>query len=388
MTEFIILIASLMSIVALSIDAMLPALGYMGADLGITHPNQAQYIISFIFIGMTIGQLVCGPLSDAIGRKKILYGGLALYAAGSLVSFYATTLEMMLLGRLIQGLGVSGPYVAAVAIVRDKFAGPDMARIMSLVMVIFILVPAIAPTLGQAILLMSSWHAIFLFYIAMAAILTIWLHFRLEETLKPENRITFTPAHLVHGFKEIMKSRVTVCYMICMGICFGSLIGYLNSSQQIFQVQFETGKAFTLYFGGLALVLGVASLLNSRIVAKYGMQNICIRSTIAIIAASALFMIVNLTMVVELWMFMVYAAIIFFSFGLMFGNLNAIAMEPMGHIAGIASAVIGATSSMISLILGIIIGQFYDNTLIPVVTGFLVFNSLSLIMMIHAKRAS
>ena len=347
MTEFIILMASMISIFAISIDAMMPALGIIGQDLQVTHANETQFIISSIFAGSMIGQLVCGPLSDALGRKKVLYGGLVLYALGSAVCYLAQSMEIILLGRVIQGLGVSAPYVTSVAVVRDKYAGRDMARIMSLVMMIFILVPAVAPTIGQGILFLADWRTIFLLYICYAAIIGTWVFFRLEETLKPEDKIKFNVKDIVHGFGIVFKNRITVCYTIAMGFLFGSFIGYLNSCQQIFQVQFGVGNKFALYFGALALVLGVASLVNSRIVQKIGMRFICTESTLCLIAASAIFLVVNLTMDVELWMFLTYATVIFFFFGLMFGNLNAIAMEPMGHIAGIASAVTGAVSSCI-----------------------------------------
>lgn len=386
MNEFIILMASLMSIVAISIDAMLPALGTIGHDLGVSDPNQAQYIIAFLFVGMTLGQLLSGPISDAIGRKKILYYGLALYCVGSVVCYLSTSMDAMLIGRLIQGVGVSGPYVSAVAIVRDKFHGREMARIMSLVMVIFILVPTVAPTLGQGILFFGSWRLIFLLYIILSIMLTIWLAFRLEETLAPENRIPFRLGNLWHGLKEVVKCRLTVCYTICMGLSFGAFIGYLNSCQQIFQVQFQTGKLFTVYFGGLALVFGLASLVNSKFVEKLGMRYICSRSTLCITASSALFLGLHYIMPVQFWMFLVYAGLMLFCFGLMFGNLNALAMEKMGHIAGLASAVIGASSSAISMVLGTYIGQQYDNTLIPVTEGFLVLSILSLIIMKMAKE--
>lgn len=381
------MMASLMAIVAISIDAMLPALGIIGADLAVIDPNHTQLVISFIFLGMVFGQLLCGPLSDALGRKPVLYGGLALYAAGSLICFFAPSIEILLLGRVIQGIGVSGPYVSAVAVVRDRYAGRDMARIMSLVMMIFILVPAIAPALGQGILYVATWRVIFLMYVALAAFLAAWIFLRLPETLKLEDKITFDFSHIAHGFRVIFKTRVTMCYMISMGIGFGSFIGYLNSCQQIFQEQFHTGNMFAAYFGGLALVLGVASLINARIVQRLGMRYICIRATSAIIVTSAIFLGLNFMIEIQLWVFMVFAAALFFFFGLMFGNLNAIAMEPMGHIAGIASAVIGATSSAISMVIGTIIGQFYDGTLIPIATGFVTLNIASLGLMLYAERS-
>ena len=386
MREFTILMALLISIVAISIDALLPALGMISKDLQMSHPNQAQYVIVFLFVGMAIGQLVCGPASDAMGRKKVLYLGIALYLAGSLLCFFANSLDMILAGRFIQGLGVSGPYVSAVSIVRDKYSGRDMARVMSLIMMIFIMVPAIAPSLGQAILFFASWRYIFLLYIIYSIIISLWLFFRLEETLPVERRIPFSMANIVSGFKDVVGNRATVSYTICMGICFGSFIGYLNSSQQIFQTQFDTGKLFTVYFGCLALVLGVASLVNARLVVKLGMRYICIRSILCIIISSLIFLGVNLLMDVHLWMFLLYAGILFFSLGLMFGNLNSLAMEPMGDIAGIASAIIGSASSVMSMCLGALIGQLYNNTLIPLISGFLILGIFSFLIMLYAEK--
>jgi DHA1 family bicyclomycin/chloramphenicol resistance-like MFS transporter len=386
MVGFIILMASLMSVVAISIDAMLPALGFIGADLGVTNPNQAQYIIAILFGGMAIGQLIYGPMSDAVGRKKVLYTGLAFYALGSVVCYLSQDLNQMLIGRFIQGFGIASPYVSTMAIIRDKYSGRDMARIMSLVMVIFILVPCIAPTLGQTIIMFSSWRMIFVFYIVMIAAMTAYIFFRLEETLRPENRVKFSLRNLSHGFKVVFSNRHTVGYTVCMGLVFGSFMGYLNSSQQIFQVQFNTGKLFTLYFGCLAFLFGVSSLVNSYFVQRLGMRHICLRGTIATIIASSIFLGLNLTMEIHLWMFLIYAAVLFFVFGLMFGNLNSLAMEPMGEIAGLAASVIGFISTIISMTIGAVIGQMYDNTLVPISAGFLIAGVFSLLAMWWAEK--
>lgn len=385
-TEFTVLIALLMSVIAISIDALLPALGVIRVDLNIFDPNKAQLIISAIFLGMAIGQLICGPLSDATGRKKVLYLGIGLFLTGSLICFFATDLKMMLLGRFIQGLGVSGPYVSAMSIVRDQFAGRQMAKIMSIVMLIFMGVPAIAPSLGQGILLLADWRAIFLFYIGYAVVITLWIFIRLEETLPKEKRIAFSVASFSAGFKEVLTNRVTIGYTLCMGLFFGSMIGYLNSSQQIFQVQFNTGKLFTVYFGLLALVFGAASLGNSFVVEKMGMHRICYIAVKTMMVASAIFLTLHAVTSINLWMFLIFAGTIFFCFGFIFGNANAIAMEPMGHIAGIASAIIGSISSVIALVIGTSIGQAYNNTLIPVTCGFLVLSSLAFITMCIADK--
>lgn len=375
--EFIVLMALLMSVVAISIDAMVPALGTIGADLGTTSPNQAQYIISCIFFGMAIGQLICGPMSDAYGRKRVLFSTIVLYLIGSVVCFSAHTLPVMLVGRFLQGLGVAGPYVSSVSVIRDKFHGRQMAKIMSLVMMIFIMVPAVAPALGQTILFLASWRAIFLLYIIYALVIIGWVGLRLEETLPPKHRVKFSVANILKGVTKVLSNRESLCYMICMGFVFGGLMGYLNSCQQIFQGHYALGPYFALCFGGLALTFGASSLVNSKLVEKHGMRPLCRRALLINIGVSAVFLGINLLMAPPLWMFLIYLAIIFFNFGMLFGNLNALAMEPMGHIAGLASAIIGAFSSVLSLLVGTLIGQLYNDTLVPITAGFLVLGALS-----------
>jgi MFS transporter, DHA1 family, multidrug resistance protein len=384
-TEFIVLIAFLMSIIAISIDALLPALGVIRQDLVIQDANQAQLLISAIFLGMAIGQLIAGPMSDAFGRKKILYVGVGLFLIGSVVCFLAEDINTMLLGRFIQGLGVSGPYVSAMSIVRDSYAGSQMAKIMSIVMLIFMGVPAIAPSLGQGIMLISDWRSIFIFYVGYALVICTWIFFRLEESLPKEKRIAFSTSSFAAGFKEVLTNRITLGYTLSMGLFFGSMIGYLNSSQQIFQIQFNTGKLFTVYFGLLALAFGASSLANSYFVERLGMQRICHSAVKVMIVASAIFLTMHHFFPIQLWMFLIFAAIIFFSFGFIFGNINAIAMEPMGHVAGIAAAIIGSVSSIIALVIGTAIGQAYNNTLIPVTCGFLVLSSIAYIIMQFSK---
>ncbi len=379
--EFTLLMALLMSVVAISIDALLPTLGMIGAEMGVADINRTQLLISSIFAGMAAGQLLAGPASDALGRKPVLFAGLALYLAGSLACWMARDFDLILIGRCIQGLGVACPYVTAVSVVRDKYAGREMARVMSLIMMIFILVPAIAPSLGLGIVHLASWRAIFLFYIFYAAAVGGWIALRLEETLPPAHRIPLTPRAFDHGLRIVTGNRTTTTYMVAMGLTFGGLIGYLGASRQIFQDQFGAGESFALYFGGLALLLGVASMLNSHFVVRWGMRAICSGAAAAMVAASALFLAVDATLPVTLPMFVAYAGVLFFAFGLMFGNLNAIAMEPMGEVAGMASAIIGASSSIISLLLGTLIGQLYDNTLRPIALGFLLLGLVSWLLM-------
>jgi DHA1 family bicyclomycin/chloramphenicol resistance-like MFS transporter len=384
--EFTLLVALLMSVVAISIDALLPSLGVIGAEMGVTDVNRTQLLISFIFAGMAVGQLVAGPLSDALGRKPVLYGGLALYLVGSVACWLARDFDLLLAGLCLQGLGVACPYVTAVSVVRDKYAGREMARIMSLVMMIFILVPAIAPSLGVGIAALAGWRAIFLFYIFYAVVIGGWIALRLEETLPPARRVALTMRDFGHGLRVVLSNRTTTSYMVAMGLTFGGLIGYLGASRQIFQDQFQVGDNFALYFGGLALLLGVASMLNSRFVGRFGMRAICNWSNAATVAASAVFLAVQAVMPATLPMFVAYAGLLFFGFGLMFGNLNAIAMEPMGAVAGMATAIIGATSSIISLVLGTLIGQMYDGTVRPIALGFLLLGLASWLLMQVEQR--
>jgi len=305
---------------------------------------------------------------------------------GSLSCWLARDFDWLLAGRCLQGVGVACPYVTAVSVVRDKYAGRDMARMMSLIMMIFILVPAVAPSLGLAIAGMAGWRAIFLFYVLYAVVIGSWIALRLEETLLPEHRASLTPRAFVHGFRTVITNRTTTFYMVAMGLTFGGLIGYVGASRQIFQDQFHTGGDFALYFGGLALLLGVASMLNSHFVGRWGMRNICTWSAIMMTVASALFLAFQAVLPVTLPIFVTYAGLLFFAFGLMFGNLNAIAMEPMGAVAGMASAIIGATSSVIALLLGTLIGQLYDNTLRPIAQGFLLLGLMSWLLM-HYERS-
>ncbi|WOD06689.1 multidrug effflux MFS transporter [Marinomonas sp. GJ51-6] len=325
-------------------------------------------------------------MSDALGRRPILFGGFALYIVGTVICYKANSLEVLMFGRFIQGLGVAGSYISAISLVRDLFHGAQMARIMSLVMMIFVLVPAFAPTIGQGILFIADWRSIFEFYMFYAILIVVWVAFRLKETLPKSNRIPFSKKGFLDGFKEVLTNRITASYTVCMGLFFGSFIGYLNSSQQIFQVQFETGSMFSVYFGLLALVLGFSSLMNSRIVEKHGAKIIAFKAMTVTVLASLVFLILHAFVDISLWMFLIYATVIFFCFGLLFGNVNSLAMEPMGHVAGIASAVIGSISSLMSMGIGTLVGQMYNNTLIPISGNFVLMGGIALGIMYWAEK--
>ncbi|MFT5571961.1 MAG: DHA1 family bicyclomycin/chloramphenicol resistance-like MFS transporter [Cryomorphaceae bacterium] len=384
--EFTTFVATLMAIVALSIDALLPAFDFIVQDLTVTDPNMVQLVVSALFIGLAIGQLICGPLSDAFGRKPILYISLAVYFIGTGICYFATSIDCLLAGRVVQGLGVAGPNITAITLVRDKYKGRQMAKIMSIVMMIFIMVPAIAPGLGQLILLFAGWRDIFVLYTVYALLVLAWVRFRLKETLAKEKRIPFNAKRLAGGFREVLSNRNTLSLTIAMGMVFGCLIGYINSCQQIIQVQLGAGKMFSVYFGILALLVGISSLLNSRIVEKLGMHYIASRALLTITVSAAIFLAVQQLVDVQLWMFLLFAAALFGSFGFISGNLNAMAMEPLGHLAGIAMAVIGSISSLLSISIGTTIGQLYDGSVLPITLGTMLMTGSAWCFVQYADR--
>ncbi len=381
--EFVILIALIISLVALSIDAMLPALPQIAADLKVQQINDSQYVISIFFAGMALGQIFFGPLSDSIGRRTAIIAGFVVFALGCLLSIFATSFEQMLLGRLLQGLGASGPRIVSIALVRDQYKGREMARVMSFVMTVFILVPVFAPAVGQLIITLSSWHWIFAMFLVLALVVAIWFWLRQPETLTRENRIVFSFSRLFLDIRAILRIRAALGYTLTMGFIFGAFIGYLSSSQQIFQVQYALFELFPLYFGILACSIGCASLVNARLVMRYGMRRLSRIALQVICFLSFSFFLFALLYEghPNLYILMLYMLTVFFFFGILFGNLNALAMEPLGHIAGLGSAVIGSVSTLISVIFGVMIANAYDNTVLPVVVGFAVLGFAGLLTM-------
>jgi len=381
--EFVALMAMLMSLVALSIDAMLPALGEIGRDLGVARDNDVQLVVSLIFFGIAVGQLAYGPLSDSIGRKPALLAGLGLYMVGCFLSLFAQSFSVMLAGRLMQGLGVAGPRIVAVALIRDQYEGRLMARVMSFVMAIFIIVPIIAPAMGQGVLLIASWRAIFGVFLVMAVAVSFWFTIRQPETLPLDRRIPLSPARVVSGFREVLTNRTALGYTITAGLVFGSFIGYLSTAQQIFQVQYGLGKLFPLYFALLSIALGAASLANARLVMRYGMKPLSRWALTVMGSISVGFFGVSYLVAGHppLWALVAYLLVVFFCEGILYGNMNALAMEPLGHIAGVGAAVVGALSLLISLAGGTVIGQAYDGTILPLVAGFGGLGIVALVVM-------
>mgnify|MGYP000137798975 CR=1 FL=1 len=387
--EFVTLMALMMSLVALTIDAMLPALADVGRELQLENMNNTQLIISSIFIGLAIGQLFYGPLSDSIGRKPAVSFGVCVFIVGCLLSMFATTFEMMLVGRLLQGLGLGGPRTVSIALVRDQYSGHEMARIMSFIMMIFILVPMLAPLLGQGILFFATWRAIFGMILGLGLLALIWFQLRQPETLMPEDRRPMSLRVILAATKEILTNRTAFGYTLISGVVFTPFLAYISSVQQVLQIQYELGVYFPLAFGALALVIGLASFVNGRMVAKKGMLWMVKRSVIASSIASVVF---------SLWSYrygghpplttlFVYLAILMFCTGILFGNLNSMAMEPLGHIAGIGAAIVGSVSTLISMPGAILIGQAYEGNIMPLILGFSACGLLTLVLLYWVSRS-
>lgn len=380
--EFVTLIALLISLAALTIDSMIPALGEIGRDLKVADPNDNQLVIITFIAGMGIGQFLYGPLSDSIGRKSAVLLGLFIFAVGTLLSITAEAYPQMLLGRVLQGFGLAGPRVVTVALVRDLYSGRAMARVMSFIMTVFILVPMMAPALGQLVLNYADWRMIFTGLLVIAIVLSVWFFIRLPETLVVEKRRSFAPKALWLGCKEVISNRVAMGFTLLAGLVFGGFLGYLSLSQPILQNQYALGTQFPVYFAVLAGAIGLASFANTRLVGRYGMWRLIRVSIISIVLISLIYSVVALAYnghppLVSL---MIYLLLVFFATGLLFGNLNSMAMEPLGHLAGLGAGLISSFSTLISIVPGLIIGKLYNQTIYPLVGGFLMLMLIGLLV--------
>lgn len=380
--EFLLLMAAMMCLMALFIDAMLPALRQIGEEFDAIEGNYYQWVITSLMVGMGVGQLFYGPFSDAFGRKPAVYLGFVLLLIGTLISIFAPSFEWMLAGRVLQGLGAAGPRVMMVAIIRDRYAGPEMARIMSLVMTIFIFSPVVAPLLGQLVLLFAGWKAVFVMLLLISLATVIWFGFRQEETLAPENVREFSLKPILRGTKEVLAHPEALVYTLAGGLIHGALIGFLTSIQAILQGIYDTGAMMPVYFGMMAIGVAVSSFINSKLVYRYSLRTLVM----------IVFIFLTLTTSIEagvlalfdlhppLWAFILMMSVTTFCFGLLFGNLNSLAMEPFGRLAGLASGTIGALNMIIGVLAGSVIGMSFNGTLIPMLAGFAVCSLVSLLL--------
>ena len=382
--------ATLTALAALSIDMVLPALPSIGASLGVTRANDNQLIVSLFFLGFGVGQLFYGPVSDTVGRKPAAFAGLALFSVGCVMALTSRSFPLMLTGRFLQGIGVAGPRTITLALVRDRFEGREMARVMSLITVVFILVPVVAPAMGQTVLALSGWRAVFGVYLAAGLFATIWFAVRQEETLASARRMPFALGRIAGAAREVVSHRQSIGYTIASGLIFGALLGYLSSAQQILQQQYALGPRFPVFFAMVAISIGAASLANASLVIRYGMRSLATWSLRGICVVSIAFAAIAGASFGHppLWALMTYLMASFFGIGLLFGNLNALAMQPLGHIAGTGAAIVGATSMLISLVLGTWIGQSYNGTVLPLVIGFAALSACAMLVSWWAENGA
>ena len=380
--EFIALMAFLMSNVALSIDAILPGLTAIGYTLNSSEESSLQLLITMIFLGLGIGELFFGTLSDSFGRKPVIYAGMGVFILASIICVTASGLEVMLLGRFLQGFGLSTARTVSISMIRDTFSGEKMARVMSFISAIFILVPMIAPILGQTILAISNWQSIFYFQLIFATVTLVWFYFRQEETLPQINRIQFSNTLIVDGIVEYVRFKETVMYTIISGLIEGAFILYLSTSKQIFQDQYGLSKEFPVIFAAISFVLGIATFLNGSLVTRFGMRKLTRWSLYLYTSTSAAYLFVFSSSVNPGLSYLLFFLFLqFFYLGFIFGNLGALAMQPIGHIAGVGAAVFSFTSMVLAVPLAMIAGIFVIDTVKPLFVIFFFSGGLSLILM-------
>jgi DHA1 family bicyclomycin/chloramphenicol resistance-like MFS transporter len=388
--EFIALIAMLFATIAISIDAMLPALPQIEATMTPDAPNRAQLIIATFILGMGIGTFVTGPLSDAFGRKPVIMAGAAIYCVAAVACYFANTLDLLLLARFFQGIGAAAPRTVSLAMVRDLYSGRQMASIMSYAMMVFMLVPALAPMLGQAVIWVASWHDIFLIYVIFSLVTILWLGLRQPETIHPEDRKPLSFAGLVAAGKIMLHQPIAQIAILIQALLTGVIFATISSIQGIFEKFFDQGAAFPYWFGGIALLSGFASLLNAKLVIKVGMLRM-IQSALVVELVLTLAFLAVLLVTPESWTitftcYLIWQVSVFAMIGLTMGNLNAIAMEPLGHIAGFASSIIASVATVLSIVIAVPVGQAFDGTPLPLVLGISVFVALALILTPWLKK--
>ena len=388
--EFITLVAMLIAVVAFAIDAMLPSLPLIAQELTPADPNRAQLVLAVFILGMGLGTVITGPLSDTLGRKLVITLGLVLYSIGAILAVFATSIEMLLAARLIQGLGAAAPRVVAQAMIRDLYSGRRMAQISSFVMMIFILVPALAPSVGALIASGFGWRGVFGGFVVFAAIGGLWLNLRQPETLSTENTRTLKPTALWQAAREVLTNRLVLIYIAVMTLGFALLFALLSSIQQIYGETYGKADSFPFWFLVGGLLSGLGTVFNAVLVMRVGMRRLAMFAFGAqVIISVALLTITRLHVigpVLPFEVFFLWQVSVFAMAGLTFGNLNALALEPMGHIAGMASSVVTAIATVASVVIAAPIGLAFNGTPNPLLIGTAICSMLAWALMRTARK--
>ncbi len=383
--ELVVLLAALMSMMAFSIDSIMPALPTIAGEFSPDAPSRAQLTISAFVFGTGLGQLFIGPFSDSFGRRRALILGIGLFIGGALAARAAGSLDALLAFRFVQGLGAAASRIVSQALIRDLYSGRAQARISSLVFTFFVVVPAVAPLIGQWVVAATGgWRGLFTVYATMGAVILTWFLLRQPETLAPENRRAFRLRPVFAAAGEVLRTPVTRRYLFVASLGFGQLLAYINSAHQIFTDTLGAGEIFPVSFAGIALLSGVSGFLNARLVMRFGMRPMArvafgsqtVVATLVWVAWQS-GLVAGLTPDARLTLFLAWSVTLFFMNGLTFGNITALAMEPLGHIAGTAAAVLGAFSSMLAVCIAIPLGQAFDGTPRALLLGVAICSALA-----------
>lgn len=387
--ETVALVAALMGLTALAIDAMLPALPAIGGSFGVAEANELQLVVYAYMIGFGIAQVIYGPLSDVYGRRPLVIAGLAILIAGAIVSAFATGFTGLLIARVLQGIGAAAARVIAVSIVRDRYAGREMARVMSFTMMVFMVVPVLAPTFGGLILALAGWRSIFAVMAALSIAVGLWFFVRMPETLHPEFRRPLSVRSIVDAARICVTNREAVGYSLAIGLLFAMLMGFIGSAEQILGSDgYHLGALFPAAFAVVAITGGVAAFINGRLVRTWGMHRLSHGShLIHVCLTGAFFIVANLWGgLPPLWLFMTMMVAMQFFFSFAISNYNALALDPLGEVAGTASSLIGAFTTLVGTIGGALIGQAFDGTIVPLAAGFFGLSAVTLLIVLWTER--
>lgn len=384
--EFIAMVATMMSLVALSVDIMLPAFGQMSEHFALGRDNDRQLMITLLFAGLMVGQLCFGPLSDYIGRKPAILIGIGLHMTGSLICLLAPDFMLLLVGRFLQGFGGAGPRIVITAMVRDRFSGQAMGQIMSVALTVFILVPVFAPVIGQLVLFFAPWQMLFMALMVMACFSGAWVGLRQPET--HTNREPFKPIKLVNAARTVFTTPVSVLYALAAGCAFGTLMSYIISAQQILQDLYETGTAFVVYFGMSTGFIALAAVVNARMLNYFSMETVTSVAVALQVIWALIFLAVHTLLggMLPLWLWTVFISFTLFLIGMTFGNYNAIALRPLGAIAGIGSAIIASIQTLFSISLATFVGSLFAMSVLPVIVASALFGTLASLLMLLARH--